>query len=180
MKLKKQQFVEAQLGLVDAETEQPIEATFSDVVLTSSDETIFIIKDADGDGDPDLEGIGSGSAKLKVGAVATWFDKNGDKHVDGKEAEVDILVEFDTQNAKLVVSFTDPANIPADAGTNTATTAGDLNLRQQLQTGDQKQPAEDLTKQDVVTVENDSTDQQTENNAGPGPDQQQSQEEQQQ
>lgn len=175
MKLKKQQFVEAKLGLVDADTEQPIEAEFSEVTLTSSDESIFIIKDADGDGDSDLEGISSGTAKLKVSAVVTWFDKNGEKHVDGKEAEVDITVEFDAQNTKLVVSFTDPADIPADATGSTAadnngagTTADNANAGEQLQTGSQQQPAADLPVQDSGTTDQ----QQSAENSDPGTDQQ--------
>lgn len=179
MKLKKQQFVEAKLGLVDAVTLQPIEATFSDVTLTSSDESIFIIKDADGDGDPDLEGIGSGTAKLKVSAVVTWFDNNGEKHVDGKEADVDITVEFDAQTTKLVVSFTDPADIPANTTASTAadnngagTKVDNANASEQLQTGSQQQPAAELNTQDAGTTDQQQSAEKSGPDSGPGPDQQ--------
>lgn len=154
MKLNKHQYVDAVFALQD-DKGNSIEATFSEINLESSDESVFKISDVDGDGNVDIVPVGTGTASLKASAVVSYTDPaTGNPIVAGKDAElVEIQVEPDATLTKLVVSFTDRKDIPVveEPAANTEVTS-DPNLQQQV----------------------------GENAANAGPDQQQNQEEQQQ
>lgn len=113
MQLEIQKFVDSILGLVDHDTQQPIDATFTNVTLTSSDVNVFTADtDVNNDGTADIAGVAEGSADLKVTADATYIDSNtGQETTQSKEATVSITVTKPlpgAENTDLVVSFTNP------------------------------------------------------------------------
>ena len=114
MKLNKHQFTEALLSLVNEETNEPIETTFSNVKFESSDEAVFKIEDADSDGDLDVIPVGPGVATLLVSAVCSYTDpNNGEPIVAGKDADpVEITVINDPASTKLKATLTDARELP--------------------------------------------------------------------
>ena len=114
MKLNKQQFAEALLGLKNEADGSSIEATFSEIKIESSDTAIIEVKDADSDGDLDIVGVAPGTAQIKVSAVVSYTDPGtGKPVVAGKDADpVDVTVDQDETKTKLVVSFTDGRDLP--------------------------------------------------------------------
>ena len=114
MKLNKQQFAEALLGLKNEADGSSIEATFSEIKIESYDTAIIEVKDADSDGDLDIVGVAPGTAQIKVSAVVSYTDPaTGKPVVAGKDADpVDVTVDQDETKTKLVVSFTDGRDLP--------------------------------------------------------------------
>lgn len=118
MELQKQEFVNSILGLVDHETQEPIEASFSNVELTSSDTAIFTADtDVNADGTIDVVGVSVGTATLGVKADATYIDKNTGKEVTAsKEATIEVTITeppIDAETTDLVVTFSAPTPVPA-------------------------------------------------------------------
>lgn len=117
MQLETKQFVDSILSLVDHDTQQPIDATFTNVVLTSSDPSIFTADgDVNGDGTVDVVGVAAGSGTLNVKADATYTDSNTKKEVTvNKEANVDVTITEPAptaENTDLVVTFGAAQPIP--------------------------------------------------------------------
>jgi hypothetical protein len=117
MQLQKQEFVNSILGLVDHETQAPIEATFSNIELTSSDTAIFTAdSDVDADGTIDIVGVAPGTATLGVKADVKYIDgKTGEEVTASKEATIDVTITeplIDAETTDLVVSFSAPKPVP--------------------------------------------------------------------
>lgn len=117
MELKTKNFMDSILTLVDSDTRNPIQATFSNIELTSSDPAIFTASDdVDADGTVDIVGVAAGSGTLHVKADATYTDsKTGKETTQTKEVDVDITVTEaapDAENTELVVTFSDPKVVP--------------------------------------------------------------------
>lgn len=117
MELQTKQFLDTILDLVDHETQQPIDATFSDVQLTSSDESIFTsTSDVNGDGTVDVVGVGEGTAVLNVKVMATYIDSKLNQEVtNAKEVNVDVTITApppEAETTDLVVTFSDPKPVP--------------------------------------------------------------------
>lgn len=122
MELNQKKFVDSILQLVDHDTQAPIEATFSDIVLESSDTEIFTIGDVNADGVLDLVGVKAGIATLNVSASATYVDANtGETVTKTKTAAVPVTVNApapDAENTDLVVSFTAAQDVPETGNAN--------------------------------------------------------------
>ena len=124
MQLEKQSFADTILKIVDHATGDPIDATFDNVVLESSDEAIFTCNtDVNNDGKVDVVGVSVGDANLKVTADATYVDANTKETVTkSKTAMVPVFITApppEAQETDLIVSFTAPeplGEVPA-AGT---------------------------------------------------------------
>ena len=114
MRLDKKTFVDAQLALFKAGTEEQIDATFSNVVLTSSDSSIFTADtDVDSDGTIDIVGVSVGTAILTVAADAEWLD-NGETVKQPKTVDVEITVEAPIPGeTDLQVSFSAAKPVPS-------------------------------------------------------------------
>lgn len=114
MTLQTKQFVTAALGLVDHDTQNPIEATFENVALTSSDPSIFTVDtDVNGDGNVDVVGVAPGTATLNVKADVTYEDANTGLSVTAsKEANIEVTVTLPPETTDLVVTFSDPQPVP--------------------------------------------------------------------
>lgn len=113
MQLEIQKFVDSILGLVDHDTQQPIDATFTNVTLTSSDVNILTADtDVNNDGVVDIAGVAPGDVTLDVSADATYTDSNTGQQVTAtKTASIGITVTKPlpgAENVDLVVSFTNP------------------------------------------------------------------------
>lgn len=120
MELQTQDFVDSILGLEDSDTKAPIDAIFANVVLTSSDPSIFTADtDVDADGTLDIVGVAEGTATLNVKADATYIDGNTQQSVTAsKEANVDVTVTKPApgaENTDMVVSFGTPKPVPTAA-----------------------------------------------------------------
>jgi len=116
MTLNTKEFVDSVLALEDSDTKQSISATFANIVLTSSDPSIFTADtDVNADGTIDIVGVSTGLASLNVKADATYTDSNTGKEVTAsKEANIDITVSEPApgaENTDLVVSFSDPKSV---------------------------------------------------------------------
>lgn len=106
-------FVDTVLALEDTDTKAPITATFANVVLTSSDPTIFTADtDANADGTIDIVGVAAGTATLTVTADASYTDGNTGKAVTAnKSATIDVTVTAPLpgdENTDMIVSFSAP------------------------------------------------------------------------
>ena len=113
LSLNKQDFVNAQLALKDTVTDQPVSATFTDIVLTSSDTAIFTVDtDVNNDAQLDLVGVAAGEATLNVSALAAYTNSNGDPVSETKTTTVAVTVSLPpADGTELVVSFTPPAHV---------------------------------------------------------------------
>jgi hypothetical protein len=109
--INKNEFVNTHLALKDSVTGDPVTATFTDIVLTSSDEAIVTCNtDADNDGNVDVKGISVGEASVNVSATASYTNSNGDPVSESKTASVAVTVTQPTADGtELEVSFTPPA-----------------------------------------------------------------------
>lgn len=121
MQLDTQKFVDAMLALVDHATGNPIDATFSNIVLTSSDAAIFTAdSDVDADGTIDVVGVSVGDASLNVTADATYTDPNTNEVVTvNKSADVPVTISEPAPGAietDLVVTFSAPQPVPSTGG----------------------------------------------------------------
>jgi hypothetical protein len=117
MELQTQDFVDSILALEDTDTHAAIDATFANIVLTSSDPTIFTAdSDVDADGTLDIVGIAPGTASLNVKADATYTDANTQQSVTApKEANVDVTVSKPApgaENTDMLVTFGTPKPVP--------------------------------------------------------------------
>jgi hypothetical protein len=110
MELNTKEFVDSILALEDTDTKAPIDATFANIVLTSSDPTIFTADtDVNADGTIDIVGVAEGTATLNVKADATYIDGNTKQSVTAtKEANIPVTVHAPlpgAENTDLVVTF---------------------------------------------------------------------------
>lgn len=110
LSLNKNEFVNTHLALKDSVTGDPIEATFTDIVLTSSDESIVTCNtDTDNDGNVDVKGINPGEASINVSALALYTNSNNDPVSETKTVSVPVTVSQPAADeTELVVSFTAP------------------------------------------------------------------------
>jgi len=119
MQLKKQQFADTQLALVETDTQAPIAATFSEIEITSEDTSIVSIGDVNADGILDVIGVAPGTTNITVKAKASYFDTNlGKDNVVDKSKSVSVTVSApppEAQSTELLVTFTDPADVPTEA-----------------------------------------------------------------
>lgn len=96
--------------LVDHNTQTPIQASFSDIQLESSNSSIFKIEDVNGDGYQDIVGVSLGVAVLKYQTDATYIDANtGQSTIQHKEIEEEITVieEVVAQETDLKLNISD-------------------------------------------------------------------------
>ncbi len=116
MKLKPNEFVDSILQLVDKAQNPVTGATFSNIVLTSSDEAVFTTNtDVNSDGQVDIVGVAIGTADLNVTCDVSYTDPStGDSVSTSKTATVNITVaaSANPDDTTLVVSFTDAAAVP--------------------------------------------------------------------
>lgn len=117
MQLQTKNFMDAILTLVDHDTLDPIQATFANIELTSSDPSIFTTtEDVDADGTVDIVGVAVGTGSLHVKTDVTYTDKNTKLPVtDTKEVDVDVTITEpapDAEKTDLVVTFSDPKQVP--------------------------------------------------------------------
>lgn len=118
MELLKQQFADTILKIVDHATGAPIDATFENVVLESSDPAVFTCtNDVNNDGKVDVVGVAEGTATLNVSVDATYIDGNtGQSVTKTKTASLQVTVSApppEAQSTDLVVTFTAPEAVPA-------------------------------------------------------------------
>lgn len=121
MQLTKKAFTDANLALKDSDTGNPIEATFGDLQMSSSDTGIFTAdSDVDGDGTIDIVGVGVGSADLTVSASVSYQDpKNGQQVNITKTTVITVTVEAgEGANTEMVVTLSDPKPVPDAANTS--------------------------------------------------------------
>lgn len=115
MQLEKQKFVNSILGLVDKTTQEAISATFSNVVLESSDPSIFTADtDVNADSQIDVVGVSEGEATLNVKADATYVNSLGEEVTTPEEANVTVTITAPPPEANetdLVVTFSDPQKV---------------------------------------------------------------------
>lgn len=110
MEFNVKEFVDTNLALVDHDTQAPIDATFANITLTSSDTSVFTCdSDVNADGITDVLGIAEGSATLTVTADATYTDSKTGLVVTGNKS-VDVPVTITApaptaENTDLVVTF---------------------------------------------------------------------------
>jgi hypothetical protein len=110
LSIDKNKFANTHLALKETESGDPVEATFTDIVLTSSDESIVTCnEDTDSDGNVDVKGIAVGEASVNVSATASYTNSNGDVVSESKTASVAVTVtQPAADGTELVVSFTAP------------------------------------------------------------------------
>lgn len=118
MNLEKQKFADTILTIVDHATGTPIDATFENVVLESSDPAVFTCTtDVNNDGKVDLVGVSEGTASLNVTADATYVDGNtGETVTKTKTASVPVTITApppEAQSTDLIVTFTAAEAVPA-------------------------------------------------------------------
>lgn len=115
MELQIKDFVDANLGLVDHDTQAAITATFANIVMTSSDPTIFTVdSDVDTDGTMDVVGVAVGTATLTVSADVSYNDsKTGLDVTANKTVDVPVTITASPESADLVVTFSAPKPVPA-------------------------------------------------------------------
>lgn len=116
MDLNTQEFVDSILALEDTDTKSPIDATFANIVLTSSDPSIFTCDtDVNADGTLDITGVSEGTATLTVTADATYIDGNTKQSVTAnKSATIDVTVHAPlpgAENTDMVVTFSAPTPV---------------------------------------------------------------------
>lgn len=115
MQLETQAFVNSILGLIDKKTGEAVPATFSNVVLTSSDTTIFTADtDVNVDGQIDVVGVAEGEGTLNVKADATYINSLGDEVTTPEEANVTVTITAAPAGAndtELVVTFSAPQKV---------------------------------------------------------------------
>lgn len=112
MELLLKDFVDVNLALVDHDTQKAITATFSNIVLTSSDVTIFTTGVDAANKSADITGVKEGTASLNVTADVEYTDSNTQLDVKGSKS-VDIPVTITApaptaENTDLVVTFGTP------------------------------------------------------------------------
>jgi len=135
MQLQKQQFVESILSLVNKDTQEPVSgAEFSNIQLTSSDESVFTSNtDSDNDGIVDIVGVGEGTANLEVKADVKYTDPNTQQEVnDTKSATVEVTVTAPPPgaiNTEMIVTFSEPQ----PTGTETNEESGDGTIPEGLE-----------------------------------------------
>lgn len=116
MKLQTKEFVDTLLGLINHDTQKPIDAKFTNIVLLSSNPAIFTAStDINADGKIDIVGVSVGKASLTVTADVTYLDANTSLEVTAsKSAVVDVEITAPAptaENTDLVVTFTAPAPV---------------------------------------------------------------------
>ena len=108
-------FADTHLALVDHLTQAPIVATISNIVLLSSDPTIFATGTDVVSGLADIIGVAIGAASLKVTADVEYTDILTNLLVKGsKSADVPVTVTAPlptAENTDLIVTFGTPAPI---------------------------------------------------------------------
>lgn len=117
MELNTQEFVDTMLALENSADQTKVDATFANVVLTSSDPTIFTAdKDVNADGTLDIVGVAVGTASLNVTADATYTDPNTSEVITAnKSADIQVTITAPPPgaiNTDLVVTFSDPSATP--------------------------------------------------------------------
>ena len=116
MQITTKQFTDANLALVDHATLNTITATFANVVLTSSDESIFTAtSDVNGDGVLDIVPVNPGTATLTATADASYTDANTGQPVTvnkGATIEVTVTAPVEGQLTDLVLTLSDPQPLP--------------------------------------------------------------------
>ena len=117
MQLNTQEFVDAMLALENSDTHDKVDATFANIVLTSSDPTIFTADtDVNADGTLDIVGVAVGSASLNVKADATYTDPNTQAVITAnKSADIAVTISAPPPgaiNTDLVVTFDTPQPTP--------------------------------------------------------------------
>lgn len=117
MQLDKQKFVNTILTLVNSKTQEPVSAQFSNIVLTSSDTSIFTADtDVNNDAIIDVIGVEPGSGTLTVSADATFTDPNTNEEKTVNEtAEIQVTITEPPAGAidtDLVVSFSEAQPLP--------------------------------------------------------------------
>jgi len=117
MDLNVKEFVDSILALEDTDTKAAINATFANIVLASSDPSIFTCDtDVNADGTLDITGIAEGTATLTVTADATYTDSNtGQSVTASKSATIGVTVHAPlpgAENTDMVVTFSAPQPNP--------------------------------------------------------------------
>lgn len=117
MGLPIKQWLDANITLVDHETQQPISASFSNINQTSSDPSIFTADtDVNSDSYNDIVGIAEGTGLLTVEADATYIDSNTNQEVTAhKTATIDVEVTAappDAEATDLVITLSNPQVVP--------------------------------------------------------------------
>lgn len=112
-------YLDANLALLDHETQQAItDAVFSNIFMTSSDTSIFTADtDVDGDGVNDVVGVAEGTATLTVVADVTYTSNTTNQQVTetGKTVSIDVTVtpaEVGAETTDLVVTLSNPKIVP--------------------------------------------------------------------
>lgn len=116
MQLDKQKFVDTVLALVNHETQEPVSATFANIVLSSSDPNIFTSDtDPNNDGIIDVVGVNEGTAILTVTADAGYTDPNTkEAKTVSKTATIDVTVSAPPPGAietDMIVTFSEPQQV---------------------------------------------------------------------
>lgn len=120
MQLDTQEFVDAMLALENSADQSKVDATFANIVLTSSDPTIFTADtDVNADGTLDIVGVAVGTASLHVAADATYTDPNTQAVITAnKTADIAVTISAPPPgaiNTDLVVTFDTPQPTPVAA-----------------------------------------------------------------
>lgn len=117
MSFNVKQWADANLSLIDSDTQQPVTATFDNITMVSSNpEVATVDTDVDGDGHDDIVGIAAGATNITFEADATYIDSvSGQSTTQHKT--VDLRAEITTpsptsENTELVVTLTAPQDLP--------------------------------------------------------------------
>jgi hypothetical protein len=112
LSIQSNQFSLGTLGLIDADTQEQVSATFSNQSFSGTNDSSFTVAP---DADPNtakVTGVAEGSGQVNFSAHVSYTDKNGqskEKDLSGT-VDVSITAVLVDQNVSLVVNFAPPQN----------------------------------------------------------------------
>jgi len=111
------EFLKGTLGIVNHETQEPIDALFANEAFVSADENIATVSLDPGDGPDtavlDFKGIAKGETDLDIDVDATYVDpKSNEQVTKHKKVRVHMTVEAGETETDLVVNFGPAQPIP--------------------------------------------------------------------